>query len=65
MPQRSLRQRKPASPASELVSGFHSSGRFYIWFGTLEHEVLDVKVRRDMAFVMSAEIPVSIRSAES
>ena len=36
-----------------------------VWFGTLEHEVLDVKVRRDMAFVMSAEIPVSIRSAES
>lgn len=56
---------KPASLDSELVSGFHSSWRFYIWFGTLEHEILDVKVRRDMAFVMSAEIPVSIRSAES
>lgn len=31
----------------------------------MEHKVLDVKVRRDMAFVMSREIPMSIRSAES
>lgn len=50
---------------SELVSQSHPSGRFYIWLGTVERKVLDVKVRRDMAFVVSREIPVSIRSAGS